>query len=59
MHQIRTVKCMKKEKMDFHVELLKQIDQLSEYHDEFCDDNNSTLEKDGAEPQLLNKERPE
>lgn len=50
---------MKKEKMDVHVELLKQIDQLSEYHDEFCDDNNSTLEKDGAEPQLLNKERPE
>ena len=31
--------------------------QLSEYHDDSSDDNDCLLEEDGAEPQLLNRER--
>ena len=49
------VKChkMMKEKMDLHLEFLKQTS--SQYHNDPSDDNFSVLE-DGAEPQLLNKE---
>ena len=33
-----------------------ETDQLSEYDDNSSDDNDSVLEEDDAEPQLLNKE---
>ena len=35
---------------------ISQADQLSQYHDDSSDDNDSVSEEDGAEPQLLNKE---
>ena len=35
---------------------ISEADQLSEYDDDFTDDNDSVSEEDGAEPQFLNKE---
>ena len=35
---------------------ISEADQLSEYDDDFSDNNDSVLEEDGAEPQLLNTE---
>ena len=35
---------------------ISEADQLSEYDDDSSDDNDSVLEVDGAEPQLLDKE---
>ena len=35
---------------------ISEADQLSECDDDSSDDNNSVLEEDGTEPQLLNKE---
>ena len=35
---------------------ISQADQLSEYDEESSDDNDSVLEENGSQPQLLNKE---
>ena len=35
---------------------ISEADQLSEYDDNFSDNNDSVLEEDGAEPQLVNTE---
>ena len=35
---------------------ISEADQLSKYDDDSSDDNDSVLEKDGAEPQLPNRE---
>ena len=44
------------ERKDRSSSRISEADQLSEYDDDFSDNNDSVLEEDGAEPQLLNTE---